>query len=904
MNYQIPLIYQEYIKPFKIEGEPLAAVKDYLQMSRQALFALMEQDWPALKQVQFYSYCIDQIIRGLYARASQKLFPNEKLKISLLAQGGYGRLEMNLYSDVDILFFYGEKSEAKVKLLSSELLYPLWDAGLAVGHATRNLKDCRDIIRQDPQAFSSMLDARYLDGDVALAEKFLSFIGNIFSSRKILHDFLDHKVEEKKDRINKFGNSVYLSEPNVKESEGGLRDWHLIRYTLIAYLKSGRIDDWVLAGLLTNEEADIIARALEFLWHTRNVLHWVSGRCTDKLLFQYQEAVAQKMGFVGSEARHAVEQFMQTYYQHAANLNKISAEVLRRVGKGKRRIVQKLRAKFRPRIDETFLEEEHKIVVQNYAALEKTPLLILKAFYHFQNLQTPLDGGLLYWIRTHLHFINDAYRQDTEVNELLRKIFFNLGFLGETLKVMHECGFFGALLPEFGEISFQAQHDVYHFFTVDTHLILAVDELSKLWGDGYDEEFPQYKEILQKVERPDLLVLGVLFHDIGKGKGGNHSNRGADIAVKAMQRMGYPPEDQQVVDFLVRSHLIMSHLSQRRDLEDTGMVENFASTLGSSTNLDLLLLLTWADIRAVGPEVWTAWKGSLLENLYFKTKAALEEGERNKRHFRAVAEARKQEILQVCQAEDSKAEYSFFNSLPRRYYMVHKPATIQQHLELIRGLGEQLFTLRVQQDEKQGVTRVFLFTYQNFQIMSRMTGVLASCGINILSLVSYAGSSGGVLLLLRVTDPKGLALRSEKIWERFQERLQSVLLGKVRVAELFAATKVSPLMQKVVRQLPPKINIDNDLSAYYTVIEIFANDRVGLLYEIISSLEKLGVYIDISKISTEVDQAADIFYVKDIFGGKITEPSKIKSIRHSLQDVLEPEKIPQGSNHVILNPAG
>ncbi len=880
--------YRQYLETLCQQNELVPAIKAYIQHCRKSIYDLMKQKWPAHRQVTLMSSMIDQLICYLYEHAKEKLQMNHSLGVAVFAQGGYGRSELNLYSDIDLLFLFEPKQEEQIKKFSSEILYPLWDAGLTVGHATRNMSDSQHIIKSDVRAFSSMVDARYLCGQQELADHFLLFLKNIFKSTRVANRFILGKVQEKEDRIGKFGNLVYLSEPNIKESEGGLRDWHLLRYLLLAKLGTDNPDVWIESEYLTHEEWDTVQRSLDFLWLTRNYLHYHQNKCSDKLMFQMQEVIALDMGFVKTDATHSVEKFMQQYYYHAANLNKISQEVIRRVEGEKRSFTKKLRALFRPHIDENFVEDRNMILASDVHALKINPIAIVKAFYHSQHLSTPLDPALLYWIRSHQNLLNrEEMRTHPEVQKTLRDIFNQLQGLGDILLLMHENGVLPALLPEFAQIYFQPQYDVYHFYTVDTHLILAVQELSKLFMGKYDEEFPQYKKILDEITRHDLLALGVLFHDIGKGKGGNHSVKGADIARVAMMRMAYPEADIQIVDFLVRSHLIMSHISQRRDLEDTSMIENLASSIMTTERLNLLYLLTWADIRAVSPECWTAWKGSLLENLYFKCRAALEEGEKAQENFKQIANQRKQEVVDYCQSNNLKNEMQFFQTLPRRYFMVHKPSTIRMHLDLINQCKANSFSMKTIQDETQMNTRLFIFTHGSYEMLPRLTGVLASCGINIMSLIQYYSSSGGVLLLMRVTDSRGLLVNNERTWQRFQERFDDVIKGRVQASELFEQFKLNSVFPpKVVRQSPPKVKFDNDVSAYYTVIEVFANDRVGLLYEIVSTLEKHGVYIDISKIGTEVDQVADIFYVRDVYGNKITNTPRLNEIKNALLELV------------------
>ena len=885
-----------YLTSLLIEFKPgpnlSASVKEYLESCRQIIREKTDEGMSASRLVRLQSLMFDRLITELYKRGFEESQVMGALPgpLALFALGSYGRGEMNLYSDIDLLIIYEGKPTPALEAVIQKMLYPLWDAQLQVGYATRTVADCKKVVESDSRAMSSMLDARFLGGDREVGEKFFKFLESKFSSSKALQQFIAMKAKETQDRLKRFGGSVYVLEPNLKESEGGLRDWHLLRYYAQIALKTFSFEEWVSRGLLSSEELDQLERALDFLWEVRNRLHQRMGRSQDQLAFEHQKPIALAMGFQDSAEMLGVEKFMQAYYGHAANLNRLLGEVTRRLVKPPASALSLLKRRFKSSLNDFFWNLDATVIAKDYEALENHPIEIMRAFFLAQKNQLALDEELKSWISRHLFLVDDAYRRDPEVCGLLREMFSDLSGIGKSLWQMHDCRFLGALIPEFGEILFQTQHDAYHVYTVDTHLIKAVDELSKLKNGVYGEEFAVFKAALEEIQTPALLALGVMFHDIGKGKGGNHSEKGAVIAQTITERMGYAPEERAEVEFLVLSHLIMPHLSQRRDLEDFNLITQFAKSMGSLARLNQLFVLTWADIRAVGPEVWTPWKGTLLRHLYVKTRAVFEKGEYSSERAVDLMKQAKSKILAL--AKDfpnlnSTALQSYLDAMPPRYFLANKPRRILSHFELIQKQPYDGFLFEHKPDLNKNLTRLFIYTHNTPSLFEQVTGVMAANQVNILAFEQFFDSKGEALLLLKVTDQQGRVLEEARRLKSLGEDLENVLRGRVAM-EKYAQLHQSQLLfrKKIAQSKAPRIEIDNDVSAYYTVIDIYANDRIGILHDIARVLTRLGLYIEVSKISTKVDQVADVFYVKDIFGQKITDAKKIAMIKESLLQAI------------------
>jgi len=878
---------------FQIQGDVPASVKDYLQRCREVLVRKTGEGTPMERIVRLQSLMTDRMLVALYKHAFDQSQAKGILPIPLamFALGGYGRAELNLHSDIDLLFLYEGKAGNRLEFVTKQMLYPLWDSGVDLGYAIRTLNDCKRVMKEDQRAMSSMLDARFLVGDRELAEKFLTFLESKFSSSRALGEFVALKTKETEERVRRFGSSVYMLEPNLKESEGGLRDWHLLRYYLRIALKTPAINEWVRRGVMSEEEADSLRRALEFLWNVRNRLHRRAGKCQDQLTFELQEPIAQEMGFERAGGSLGVERFRQTYYNHAATLHRLLNEVSRRLLKPPNSVMQLIKRRLKSTLNAYYYAVDGYLVPKDYSLLEKHPVEFVRAFYLAQKNGLILDAELKSFIGRHLNTVDDAYRRNPEVCDMLKEMLGDISGIGKSLADMHDCRFLGAILPEFGDILFQTQHDVYHIYTVDTHSIFAVQELSRLQNGAYDEMFPLFKSVMGEVQRADLLVLSVLFHDIGKGKGGNHSERGAEIAQTIMSRMSYPAADIHEVEFQVRSHLIMPHLSQRRDLEDYNLITQFARSMATLDRLNMLFVLTWADIRAVGPDVWTPWKGSLLQDLYQKTRKVIEVGDFSPERALVIMQQMKDRILEGVKPElDKAALKQYLDCMPPRYFIANGVEAILGHFVTIQGHFGEPFLFQSQVDRTENVNRLLLYTVNTPRLFEQVTGVMAANQVNILAFEQFFSSRGEALLLLRVTDHRGLLLEEERRIDALRRDLQEVVRGKVSM-DRYAQLHQNQLFwgKTAAASKPPRVEIDNDVSAYYTVIDVYANDRIGILHDISRMIRALGLYIEVSKISTKVDQVADVFYVKDIFGHKITDSKKLAGIKKSLIEALTEE---------------
>ena len=510
-------------------------------------------------------------------------------------------------------------------------------------------------------------------------------------------------------------------------------------------------------------------------------------------------------------------------------------------------------------------------------------------FQHLQKTGLEIHPETQELMGKNLSLVDKNFRENYEICQIFRNMMGHIKNLGKTLLSMHDLHFFEAFIPEFRHLRSRVQHDIYHVYTVDTHSIFAVGELSALKTSEYRRQFPSFAKALDDISKPDLLTLGLLFHDIGKGLKENHSLIGAKMANDITRRLGYNETDQRIIEFLVLSHLTMSQLSQRRDLEDEHLIREFAESVKSIGTLNMLFVLTWADIRAVNPEAWTNWKGALLETLYEKTKSALNQELPSPRLQEKINDLKKRVSFYLKNQIDEKKLCDFLENVSPRYLKSNSDEEMIEHFYLIEEHKNENFFIQEKNLPETHSHELLIYTLNHPRVISLVTGVMLSFGINILTMEIFSFSKGNLLIKLNIQIPKHRG-EKEKFFQKVRMRFCEVFSGEKKIFELIKNYKVPySTKEKPVGSAKTKITIDNDVSPYYTVIDIFTHDRLGLLYDITNCLSDLGCYVEISKISTEVEQVVDTFYVKDIFGKKITDKNKLDDLKEKLFNIVEKE---------------
>ena len=866
----------------------LDSARQFLDSHLQRIHQLNDKDGSGRQVVDELTAIFDQLNDNLFKIVSADLSEDEVAGCALIALGGYGRAEMNPRSDLDLMFFYENIGKDAARVIADRMLYLLWDLRLDVGYSVRSSADCLEESR-DSTVRSALLDARLVSGSQALFDHYNLTVGRAMLNQDT-QSFIKLKLEERTERKIKYGSSVYLLEPNLKEGEGGLRELQEALWIARVKFKASGLKELLKKGVIHEQDVQEYHDALDYLWKIRNFLHFKGQRKSDQLTFEHQQLLAEFFGYKKKRRTSAVEQFMQEYYAHAIQVEHLSTKLILVATQpgtrpknnvfnffGRRNLEDGfyiIRGELRAKVDQQLLED---------------PVLMMIAFELAQKHEVQLCLELKQLIRDNSHLINDKIRRSRRINHSFMQILRHPRGISKILRKMHHLQFLNAFIPEFKNIYCQVQFDLYHIYTVDIHTLFAVGEMEKLWHGEYKQNHPLLTEVASNIEKRELLLLAILFHDIGKGSGKNHSIRGAEMIPTIARRLRLNREDSQRLEFLVLNHLQMAHISQRRDLQDAKMISQFAELMGMSENLRMLYLLTFADIKAVGPDVWSEWKGSLLRELYEKAYDALEKNEFYQEKRSEKIRNRKRNIRKALQDDFSESRINkVINSLHTRYLMSYRSREIVPHVRLALSRGKKTLAMQINHNREAEYTELMLATIDSPGLFSQIAGVMAAHSINILGAQIHTRKTGAVLDILQVTSPIGGVVEKPQKWERIENDLCEVLEGRIFVETLFTKRQ-EPDYLKASTQHPQKRNmveIDNNVSDRYTVIDIFATDKIGLLYEITRTLNELGLYTAVSKISTKVDQVADVFYVSDIFNQKITDLAKLEEIRTVMLDRL------------------
>ncbi len=832
-----------------------------------------------------YSGAMDSVLAAVHERARTRYLasaPNLGCRLAVVAVGGYGREELCPRSDVDLLFLHPYKVDRYVEAMTESMLYPLWDLGLEVGHSVRNVKETVRMAAADDSVRTGLMDFRYVAGDESFfgqaAREIESFLFYTDADR-----FIDKKLVEMRSRHAKFGATVYVLEPNVKEGKGGLRDLHTAVWAARIKYKCRTLAEIRTKGVIAAKTEQGYQHARDYLLRVRSELHFLAGKKADVLTFEVQEPLAAIFGYRTRGRDLAVERFMRSYYMHAAMAVQLAEEILEEVGRflpdGSRKPLFSFRKKT---MDGGAVLYKGKLGPARGVSFQKEPLRILEFFRALQRTRSVMSAAAKKGIQRALPAIGPAFRSDPEAAKLFLEILGDPHRLRETLSAMHECRFLGRYLPEFASLSFKVQRDVYHVYTVDIHLIVAASVFADIaTAEARTPEEKSFLALYESVARKDLFTLAVLLHDVGKGKGHGHSKIGAEIVARVGQRMGLSQEDIADLVFLVEQHLLMAHTSQRRDLHDIELILSFAEAVGWQSRLDRLYLLTYADLRAVGPEVWTRWKAMLLAELYEKTRNVLETG-KLKRPFDERSRQRREqvrEMLSACPADDVSEYLSRFDD---RYFLATPDARFAVHMRLLADFDGTEPRIDAIDDPGSGVSELLVACRDERGLFAKIAGTLSANGLNILN-ATISTSTDGVALDTFYVTYMGKSLKDDPKKERVVADLAAVLRGEKDVAALVAERAVPRFVrEKVTKYRPTRVVFDNSVSSRYTVVDIFTYDRIGLLYDITRTLAALGIDIALSKISTKADQVADVFYLVDTAGRKIVRPEKLEEIREAL----------------------
>ena len=864
----------------------LDRLREHLTAGVQSLRARHQEGASGEEFVRAYAAFMRQFLGELWVLAESDARGEgcEPQPVVLMALGGFGRGELHPSSDIDIMITYDGPMGPCVQMIAQGLLYTLWDLGLQVGHSCRSLADCLAIARTDFPSRTSMLAASWIAGDRALFRTFRRTLrDNLY--RKDFADFLATTLGERDQRYRRYGSSPYLREPNVKESAGGLRDLHTAMWLASTKFGTRTLRELEDKGLVTPRERQSCDEALTFLWRVRNELHFLAGHKNDVLSRPLQAEIARNFGYAADGQVPGVGRFMREYYLHARTMHRVSSRLIARCQEtlSRRRPV---RRRLRQRgIEEGFVFYDGKVrlAVAQEKVFAKDPIRLMKVFWHAHQLGYELSVEVERAIEESLHLVDDAFRASPEARDFFFSILRNWGRVTPTLRLMHDLGFLGAYLPEFDGLTCLVQFDAYHRYTADQHSLLAVENLEGL-APGQSAESEEMTQLLVELPRPEILILGVLLHDIGKGRGEGHVEKGTQMIRGVVERLQLSPADARALTFLAAEHLLLSHVAQRRDLDDPKTVDSLAEQVGDPEWLTMLHLLTWADTKAVGPGVMTPWRAAILRELYLKTHARLT-GEPRPEVPRVSLVADR--VFAEAQGEiDREAVLLHLKELSERYRTTTSPQRITAHIRLIEQLREgEVVATELFHHPDLGCSDLVVVTRDIHGLFALLTGGLAAHGVNILSAQIYTRDDGIAIDTFQVNDPLGEVIQDEARWLRVTGDLRGILTGHLTVEELVSRRGRVPVGEGGV--VPVKVSIENQLSDTHTVIEIKTQDRLGLLYAITRCLANAGLNISAAKITTDNARVYDAFYVTDREGRKITAPAQIETVCRSLEEALQ-----------------
>jgi [protein-PII] uridylyltransferase len=836
-------------------------------------------------------FLMDQLVRALFDILTAEVYPlpnpTAGERLAVVAVGGYGRGELAPYSDIDLLFLLPYKRTPHTEQVIEQLLYLLWDLGLKVGHATRSVEECLRQAKSDLTIRTSLLEARYLWGDEDLYRELKRRFDNDIV-RGTAAQFIEAKLAERDARHRRVGDSRYKLEPNVKEGKGGLRDLHTL-FWLAKYIY--RIDDvarLVDLGVLSVEESQRFARAQRFLWTVRCHIHYLASRTNEVLTFDLQSEIGRRMGYTDHPGSRGVERFMKRYFlvaKDVGDLTRIFCAILEADQKKKRRLSWVRWGIGRRGLDGFVLDGEW-LTIPSDDFFEKDPIALIRLFYVAQQAELDIHPRALRRAGQSLRLIDARMREDREANRLFMEILTSRKDPETALRRMNEAGVFGRFIPDFGRVVGQMQYDMYHHFTVDEHTLFAIGILHKIENSELKDEAPLSTALIGTICSRRALYVAVLLHDIAKGRGGDHSVLGEQVALKLGPRLGLSAEQTETVAWLVRWHLLMSGTAFKRDIGDPRTIADFVDLVQSPERLKLLTVLTSADIRAVGPKVWNAWKSALLRDLYEHAVEVMSGGlaapPRDARIAAAQAAARER------LPDFSDDEFTAFAKAGYPFYWLSFDADIHaRHARLIREAEKSGAPLVVEKrvDTKRAVTEITLYTADHPGLFSRIAGALAVSGADIVDARIMTMSNGMALDTFWVQDLNGKAFDRPDKLARLAVVFENVLTGDLKPhRELSRPPAIASRTQ--VFTVAPRVLIDNQASALHTVIEVNGRDRPGLLFELTRELTRLNLQVSSAKISTYGEKVVDVFYVKNLFGHKVEHTAKLDEICTTLEAVL------------------
>ncbi len=847
------------------------------------------------------SHLQDSIIQAVYRFALERVFKVSDLskgeRIALVAVGGYGRGTLAPGSDVDLLFVLPYKQTPLGEQLAEYVLYMLWDMGLKVGHATRNLDDCIRLSKSDITICTTILEARFLIGNADLHEDLMARFDREVVHKTAAH-FIQAKLGERDSRHKRMGETRYLVEPNVKDGKGGLRDLQTL-FWIAKYVYQVRDRrDLVKLGLFSRKDYRLFVKCEDFLWAVRCHLHFLTGKPEERLSFDVQRELAERLGYQDHPGLEDVERFMKHYFLVAKDVGDLTrifcaaleeAEVKQAPALGT--LLQSLpfsRSSRQLRGIKGFVIDRQRINIADPDVFKRDPVNIIRMFHLADRYGLQYHPDALQRVRPSLRLIDKQLRTDVNANALFLKLLTSRNDPELNLRRMNEAGVLGRFIPDFGKIVAMMQFNMYHHYTVDEHLIRTIGVLAAIENGTLKEEHPLAAELMPGLkEDRDILYVALLLHDIAKGRPQDHSVAGAEVARKLCPRLGFGPEDTALIAWLVEEHLTMSMTAQARDLSDRKTIEDFVAKVQTMRRLKLLLVLTVCDIRAVGPGVWNGWKGQLLRTLYAEAELALTGGfSESGRQKRAQAQ---RERLRAELADWSETEREAYLDLHYENYWLTVDLDDQvRHAALIGGADRAGDTLAtdVRTNGFQAITEITIIAPDHPRLLSIIAAACSVAGASIDGAHVFTTSDGRALDIIQIEREFAEDEDELRRARRVGKMIEDVLRGDSHLPDIQAKKQRQPRAIAAF-DVEPVVKINNTLSNRFSVIEVEGLDRPALLSRLTGAISDLHLDIRSAHITTFGEKVIDSFYVTDLVGQKIIDPARQGRIKKQLTTVLK-----------------
>ncbi|UVO52304.1 [protein-PII] uridylyltransferase [Sphingomonas sp. SUN019] len=847
---------------------------------------LIEHPSRGLEAANAQAFLIDQLLRVLFDFATQRLYPlsnpTASERLTLIAVGGYGRGEMAPFSDVDIAFLTPWKQTPWAEQIIESMLYALWDLGLKLGHSSRSLDEMVRQAKSDVTIRTALLEGRYVWGDETLYEE-ASRRFKAEVQRGTERQFIADKLAERDVRHIKMGDTRYVVEPNVKEGKGGLRDLHALFWIGKYVYDVQRATELVGTGLFTRAEYRLFHRADNFLWAVRCHLHLIAGRAEDRLTFDVQREVAERMRFSDRPGKAPVERFMQYYFLQAKTVGTLTGVFFAHLdeqfaARGRRFGLPTIRR--RPGKLNGFVLDRGRMALPRDDFFAEDPVRLIEIF-QLADLHKLEIHPLAMRAATRDAKLVDDVRDDPRANALFLDLLSSPRDPELVLRWMNEAGVFGRFVPDFGRVVAQMQFDMYHHYTVDEHTIRAIGLLARIEKGELKEDHPLATAILDQIVSRRALYVAVLLHDIAKGRGGDHSVLGAAVAERLCPRLGMSPAETETVAWLVRHHLLMSATAFKRDLSDFKTILDFTAVVQSPERLRLLLALTVVDIRAVGPGTWNGWKRQLLADLFEAGEEVLRLGHKQK--GRAERLAGKQDGLAATMGWDAATLAAYVRRLPEPYWIAEPEDVLAHNARFVAGVGDAQLAIDAQVYPGRDATLVTVYAADHPGIFYRIAGAIHVAGGNIIDARIHTTRDGMALDNFLVQDPVGRPFAEAQQLGRLKTAIADALANRGRLSDRLGARPL-PRIRADAFRIEPNVLIDNKASNRFTVVEVNARDRPALLNQLAFALFQSKVTIHSAHVATYGERAVDTFYLTDLTGDKIASTARLKALEKRLLD--------------------